>query len=208
MNTKNIKLIIFDLGNVVIKISFDKMYRFWAEILNMDYSQAVSRFHFDSFYESFERGEIDGGAYYRHVNTCLGGKLSFENFITGWNSIYIGIVPGIKTLLLRLKKNYKIIALTNTNELHHPMWKELYKDVLACFDFIYCSFELKMRKPDKAIFNYILRANGVKPEEALFLDDNEDNIKQAVSMGISSILAGPSINIVEKLDQYLSITIS
>ena len=200
----NTKLIIFDLGNVVISISFEGMYSFWAGKLGMDMAEIKRRFHFDLQYERFERGEISGGDYYRHVNSCLDGRLSYADFLKGWNSIYLGTVPGIEDLLSSLKDKYLIAALTNTNALHHPVWRDLFKDVLSCFDRIYCSYELKMRKPDKGIFEFILKEYGAGPGEALFIDDNKDNVEQAVSMGISSILAEPSAGFISSLKARLA----
>ncbi len=192
---------------MVISISFEPMYSFWAGKLNMDMAEIKRRFHFDLQYERFERGEIGGGDYYRHVNSCLDGRLSYADFLTGWNSIYLGTVPGIEDLLSSLKcagaPAYRIAALTNTNSLHHAVWRELYKDVLSYFDRIYCSYELKMRKPDKGIFEFILKEYGAGPGEALFIDDNKDNIEKAVSMGIPSILACPTADFIASLKARL-----
>ncbi len=163
------------------------MFENWAASLDLDPSKVKKMFKFDSFYDNFERGMIGKTAYYEHVNAILGGGLSYDDFIKGWNSIYKGVIPGIPELIERLVKNYMVVALTNTNEIHHPVWKELYRDVFKKFEKIYTSYELKMRKPEKRLFRYILQTCGVTPRQALFLDDLDVNISAASSLGINCI---------------------
>jgi putative hydrolase of the HAD superfamily len=45
---------------------------------------------------------------------------------------------------------------------------------------------MKMRKPDPAIYEYVLRDNGLKAEETIFLDDNLSNLEGAASVGIQT----------------------
>lgn len=44
-----------------------------------------------------------------------------------------------------------------------------------------------LKKPEKAIFDVTLERLGVKPEEAVFLDDLGGNLKIARLMGMSTI---------------------
>jgi putative hydrolase of the HAD superfamily len=55
------------------------------------------------------------------------------------------------------------------------------------FDFATFSGEVRLVKPDPAIYEHTLRGLGVKASEALFLDDREVNIKAAQALGIQSI---------------------
>jgi 2-haloacid dehalogenase len=49
------------------------------------------------------------------------------------------------------------------------------------------SGEEKMRKPFPEFYQLLLNRYGVKPEEALFIDDNLRNVKAAEDLGIKSI---------------------
>lgn len=46
---------------------------------------------------------------------------------------------------------------------------------------------MKERKPDPEFFERILTAEGLAPEEAVFIDDLEENIRGAERVGIRSI---------------------
>jgi putative hydrolase of the HAD superfamily len=48
----------------------------------------------------------------------------------------------------------------------------------------YYSHDLRMRKPDVEIYQYVLDENNLIAEETIFLDDNADNIKGAEKIGI------------------------
>lgn len=50
----------------------------------------------------------------------------------------------------------------------------------------YYSHEVKIRKPDAGIFNFLLKDSNLKPEESIFIDDSIDNIKAAENLGIQT----------------------
>jgi putative hydrolase of the HAD superfamily len=58
---------------------------------------------------------------------------------------------------------------------------------LSRFDVLVWSYELKVAKPDPAIYLHVLEQLGTKPEETLFLDDKLINIEAAQALGIQAI---------------------
>ncbi len=61
-------------------------------------------------------------------------------------------------------------------------------DWLPRFDVLVWSYQLHMAKPDPAIYEHTLRELGVRPEEALFLDDRPVNVAAAQALGIQAIV--------------------
>jgi len=55
------------------------------------------------------------------------------------------------------------------------------------FDYVFNSFHLNKTKRDSSIFRDILALLGVRPEEVLFVDDNLENVKRAMSQGLRAI---------------------
>ena len=93
----------------------------------------------------------------------------------------------IKTL--KNKGDYKLILLSNTNDLHITWIKEnvwFYNDFKACFDAFYLSHEVNIAKPNPAIFNFVLNKNNLKAEECFFIDDNQSNIESANALGFKT----------------------
>jgi HAD superfamily hydrolase (TIGR01509 family) len=56
------------------------------------------------------------------------------------------------------------------------------------FDVASFSWELGIKKPTKEIFDITLQKLGVKPEEAVFIDDGEKNILKAKEYGLNGII--------------------
>ncbi len=116
-------------------------------------------------------------------------KLSEKELITAWN--YILIDFPVKRLHfiknLAKEKTYKLILLSNTNELHINWVKNnisFYEEFKNCFDVFYLSHEIKLRKPETTIFEFLLKENHLKAEECLFIDDTKENTDAAASLGI------------------------
>jgi putative hydrolase of the HAD superfamily len=55
------------------------------------------------------------------------------------------------------------------------------------FDVQVWSFQLRIAKPDPAIYEYVLKDLGTRPEETLFLDDRLVNIEAARALGIRAL---------------------
>lgn len=183
-----IKCLIFDLGNVIFKCSLGNVYSFWSKIINEQPQIIKNKINFGLKHDLFEKGKISPNEFYCYINEQLNNKLSYPEFINGWNSIFEDMIPGIENLIKKLKNNFKIIGLTNTNEIHYNFWNNKYKKVLKLFDKIYSSHLLGMRKPDKEIFNYILKENNIKKDEVVFFDDSMVNIEGTNLNGITSCL--------------------
>lgn len=80
------------------------------------------------------------------------------------------------------------MALTNTNSIHEQVWKIKYRESLSHFDKVFCSHELKARKPEKEAYQSVLDYLGVQPQRTVFLDDSYANTAGAAQLGIKTIL--------------------
>lgn len=184
----NYKTIIFDLGRVVFDLSFDRTFQFWANASERKFDEIKNKFQFDTFFDKFEKDEITSGQFRTEISKRLHLKLSDHEFDKGWCEVYLDTYSGIDNLLTDLKKNYKIVALTNTNIIHSKVWKMKYANTLQHFQKIFSSHELKERKPDTKAYQIVLDYLQVEPQRTVFLDDNIDNIKGADQLGIKTIL--------------------
>ena len=71
------------------------------------------------------------------------------------------------------------------------------------FDYIIGSYEVKLKKPDKRIYKIALEKSGCMPEEALFIDDNYNNIAAAKKLGLEVISFKNFKQFKQEFDQYL-----
>jgi putative hydrolase of the HAD superfamily len=70
---------------------------------------------------------------------------------------------------------------------------------LPRFDVLVWSFQLRLVKPDPAIYHYLLEKLGTMPEETLFIDDRRINVEAALALGMRAI----EFSTIEKLRQDL-----
>ena len=116
-------------------------------------------------------------------------QLSRQDVISIWNYV-LKEFPLHKMEFLKQLNNqnqYQLVLLSNTNELHMEWVKEhvsFYPEFKNCFHKFYLSHEINLRKPDKAIFEFVLKENNFSPSETLFIDDTKENTEAASNLGI------------------------
>src|SRR5690606_19692995 len=112
-----------------------------------------------------------------------------QDIINSWNAILIDFPKYRYEFLKKLseEKDYQLILLSNTNEIHIDWVKEkvpFFEDFKNCFDAFYLSHEINFRKPNPAIYEFVLKKHNLKPDECLFIDDTKENTDAAASLGI------------------------
>lgn len=67
------------------------------------------------------------------------------------------------------------------------------------FDKVYYSWQTGFMKPSAEAYLNVLNENNLKPEEVIYFDDSEENIKIANSLGIKSFLFKSAEDVKEKI---------
>lgn len=198
-----IKSIIFDLGKVIFDLSFDRVFQSWATSSGRQFADIKNKFAFDNIFYEFERNDISPTQFRTAILQRLDITLSDKEFDNGWCNLYLDTYKDIDNFLIDLKSNYRLIALTNTNVIHNDTWRARYADTLLHFEKIFSSHELKTRKPESKIYEIVLDYLKLKPEQTIFLDDNEENINGAKKLGILTILVTSNEQMKVDLNKYL-----
>ena len=86
--------------------------------------------------------------------------------------------------LRALKKRYRLLLLSNTNVIH---WEQCRQRLAGCFEHEFLSFEMGLVKPDRAIFEQMVRESGIRPSTTLFIDDSRANCESAAALGIRTL---------------------
>lgn len=193
-----INTLIFDFGNVFINLN---------DAYTLEYIKHFeSSNHFEDILKTnmvFEKGEISTNQFLdRYINFFP--NQSKEDIICKWNSILEDFPKHRLDFLKDLKETskYKLILLSNTNDLHINWIKEnipFYNTFKNCFDAFYLSHEINLRKPDEAVFNFVLNKDSLKASQCLFIDDNIDNIKAAKHLNIHTWHLNPKTDDVTNL---------
>jgi putative hydrolase of the HAD superfamily len=107
--------------------------------------------------------------------------------------------PAMLAWQLKLKqRGVRTAILSNMGDnVHENMQREF--DWLPRFDVLVWSYQLRIAKPDPAIYLHVLKELGTRAEETLFLDDKLVNVEAARALGIQAI----QFSSVEKLREDL-----
>lgn len=182
-------LYIFDLGNVVIDIDFNRVLGVWSKLSGVPLATLQERFTMGDAFELHERGEISDEEFGARLCHEMGMLLSFEQFTAGWQAIFVALRPDVLDIMTRLRQEgHRAVILSNTNRLHCAHWPALFPEVADVADHLYLSQDIGMRKPEARIYQYVMTQEGALPSQTVFFDDNAQNIHAAQALGIQSIL--------------------
>lgn len=188
-----IKHIIFDLGGVLLNIDYTATERAFEELGIVDFKERYSQLAQNSFFDDWETGRIDEGAFIAGMQQAGGGLLSDTQILKAWNAMLLDFPLRRLQLLQQLRNRYDLILLSNTNAIHEAAFNKILMDAHGIpaighfFDKVYMSHRVGMRKPGAAIFQRILDENGFLPGNTLFIDDSPQHIETAKSLGIQTI---------------------
>jgi 2-haloacid dehalogenase len=184
---KNIDTIIFDLGGVLIDWNPDYVF---DGLFN---DEDKKKFFFENICTPAWNEEQDTGRSIAEATTDLINKFPewtfyIEAYYGRWKEMLGGPIHGTVSIFKNLKDTgrYKLYALTNWSAETFPYALTTY-DFLHWFDGRVVSGEEKMRKPYEAFYRLLLQRFNVDPSRALFIDDNERNIKAAEQLEIECI---------------------
>jgi putative hydrolase of the HAD superfamily len=177
--------IIFDLGNTIIRFDHNISARKIVNLFHLDTKKVYQTFFDSHLTRDFETGIVSPREFYARTTRYLGINIPYKDFIDIWNDIFWAD-EDMCGLVRRLKGRYKLFLLSNVNRLHFDHIREKF-DIISVFDEVILSFVVGAMKPDRAIFDDVVRRAGGNRPGLLYIDDREDLIKEAVSMGIDSI---------------------
>lgn len=185
---KEVKAIIFDLGNVLI--GFD--HRIAVKRI-LTHTLVPEQEIYDLFFDSrltndFERGSISPLSFFEKVKSMLGLSLSFDEFSPIWNEIFFS-KHDTEEFIGSLDPGLPLLLLSNINKLHYEHIRRIFSSAMDLFDTnsIIPSYTTGFVKPEKEIYDIAIATSGVKKDELVYVDDRRDLIEAAQSYGIRSI---------------------
>lgn len=188
---KGIKNIILDLGGVIINLNQSKTQESFQQLFPKKFNQISTPLIASNFFEDFEIGKISNNEFI-HQFQQIDNNVSAKQIINAWNSMLLDIPKERIELIKKLGKQYNVFLLSNTNDIHYQFINEYVKaafnisDFSKLFDKIYLSYHIKLRKPNKEIFQYVLDDAKINPIETLFIDDSLEHINSSKSLGIQA----------------------
>ncbi|HWK99167.1 MAG TPA: HAD family phosphatase [Parapedobacter sp.] len=205
---KNIRNIILDYGNVLFDIDFPRLRQSFIDLGIPDVDAFYGHKAQHVLFDAFDKGIITATQFRNELrNAAHNGELGDEAIDAAWNSLLVGVRPYHHELLLQLKKQYRMFLLSNNNEIHYQWIMDYLNREFGLtgngsfFEKDYYSHLMRMRKPDEAIFKFVLSAHGLNPAETMFVDDSPQHIETANKLGLQAHLLSPGDTLPKLLDR-------
>lgn len=132
-------LYIFDLGNVIVDIDFKRVLGVWSNLSGTPLAVLSDRFTMGEVFQQHERGEISDEDFAGKLCDEMGIALSFEQFATGWQAVFVALRPEVIDIMQRLRnEGHRVVVLSNTNRLHCNYWPQHYPEVAAAAVIFIC----------------------------------------------------------------------
>ncbi|MCF7808252.1 MAG: HAD family phosphatase [Candidatus Marinimicrobia bacterium] len=188
MNTrKTIKAIFFDIGGVLVRVDSSAAIKKLSSRLKVDETHirdAMSR----DLMVKYEKGHLDSNQFYENllINCASSEKMELSEFKMYWQDV---LFPKERMIafLDRAIEHLPTWLLSNTNDFHYEILVEKFPFMKKVNGGTY-SFMVASMKPESLIYEQAIRKCGELPQHILFIDDLEENVNAARSLGLNTIL--------------------
>lgn len=196
-----IRWFIFDLGNVLVKLAFERVLEAVCADADCSRDQLVEIMEKPGAYRDLERGEISFDEFHRFLVDQIGYRESVQRFRKVWSDFFDGPIEGIEELLDRVRARYRVAFLSNSNEVHEQVIPEQFGVLFRKEDLFVFSHRFRCAKPDPDIYQQALAMIGAEPEEVVYIDDLHENVAAAKQLGMYAIQFESSIQVAKELEE-------
>ncbi len=176
--------IVFDLGNTLIRFDHNISANKIAKAFNVAAKKVYDTFFDSGITRPFERGALSPKEFHAKTSEHLGLDLPYSDFVDIWNDIFWEDRQ-MCALARKLKKSYKLILLSNINVLHFKHIRKKFS-IIDIFDELVLSYQVGAIKPERKIFDEVVKRAGGNRKGLFYIDDREDLVEEALRLGIDS----------------------
>lgn len=185
--------IIFDFGGVLVNLDRKRCIDAFTRIGAGAIARYVDECRQEDLFHDLEVGDTGVGQFCDAVRQACGGCNATDEDICGaWDALLTGIPKRRLDKLAELKRDFRLVLLSNTNPIH---WRKAVDDYFTqgglnvnyYFEKTYLSYEMRMLKPDEEIYRKVLDSSGMDAGDTLFIDDSKANCAAAERLGITSM---------------------
>ncbi len=194
------KVVIFDVGGVILFCDHGLICNRLSALCEHSPSDIYQFIFRDGLEKLYDEGKLSTKEFYEKIIELLKVDIEFDRFCQIWSEVYEENLS-VTQLIKELKKNdLKMYLLSNTNELHYLHIRNKYK-ILDEFDDYILSYQVGHRKPNREIFDAVLKISGLPPSEHIFIDDVKDFVDVAQLMGMRGIVFESTMQLKRELEE-------
>jgi putative hydrolase of the HAD superfamily len=204
---EKIKNIIFDLGGVLLNIDYQKTITAFENLGISNFDAIYSKAKQTDLFDLFETGKSTEKEFVNELKKQLPSHITHEEIIEAWNAMLLTLPEERINLLKKIRNNYNIVLLSNTNETHISAFEEIIfsqnnlQQLNPLFDKVYFSSRIGLRKPNADCFHYVLNDSQFEAKETLFFDDSIQHIEGSLAVGIKALHVDNGKTILDFFDE-------
>jgi HAD superfamily hydrolase (TIGR01509 family) len=183
------KVILSDIGDVVVYYDNGRTVQALApycslppeEVRRVLFSKADNGLAWD-----YCRGDMDTATFRRVAMNKIGcaGRCSDEEFDLAFRQIFTPNDDVVNLWTSLRDRGVTIIAVTDVEEMRH--WELQKMGIMDLFDNAVLSYIEREVKPSEHMIRKALEISGVRPAEAVFIDDKADHLPPAEKLGVAT----------------------
>ena len=175
---------LFDLGNTLIKLDYERVLANICRAASIDRDELVELLEAPGGYRDLERGAVSFFDFYEFLCDRAGYRGSPRQFREVWSDFFDGPVTGAEDVLDAVRKKYRVAFLSNSNEVHAELIPRRFSALFRRDDRFVFSYRFKVAKPDPEMFRRALEVIGALPQHVAFVDDLRENVAAARALGM------------------------
>jgi putative hydrolase of the HAD superfamily len=181
------RAIVFDFGNVIGLFDHYVALNKLAAHTDMAPREMYAAVYESELEEEFESGRMSGAQFLRRFRELCRLRCDDAVIVPAFCDVFRPN-EAVCALLPALKRRYRLLLGSNTNELHANHFRRQFADTLSHFDALVLSHEIGDRKPRPGFFRHCQRLAGCEAHECLFIDDLPANVAGAKACGWHGIV--------------------
>ncbi len=181
------RAVLFDFGGVLLTTVDNAARHRWAERLNLDPVAMEAQIFESELMARAMIGEVSVDEMWRGIGEMLG--LDAEQAEALETDFFRGerLNEELLDFARSLQPHYKMAILSNAWDNAREVFTDLF-GLDEVFETMIISAEVRLAKPDPRIYHLALERVGVRPAEAVFLDDMRVNVEAARDIGLRAVL--------------------
>jgi HAD superfamily hydrolase (TIGR01509 family) len=178
-------LIVFDIGNVLVRFSPARAGRNFDRLIPGAGAKLIDLIWKTRLGLDFERGRMSGAAFHRECQRRAGLRIPYKDFRRAFCDIFTPMRANLN-LLRRLSAHHPTALLSNTNPIHWRHIRRAYP-LLNRARFPLASHLLKEMKPAPVVYRRLAARTGFPLKNMVYVDDHPDFVAAARRLGVRAL---------------------
>lgn len=193
LNISSYKVIIFDLGGVILNINYQATIESFQKLQIPNFEALYTQAKQNQIFDRLETGHLSNTEFRNYIRDKARIELTDQQIDSAWNAMLLDLPNERIKLLEEIKQAIPIFLLSNTNAIHLNWFQQYLAEHFQGFESfnnlfkgVYYSNHIGLRKPDRSMFQKVLQDNNLDAENTLFIDDSLQHIEAASKLRIQT----------------------